>query len=238
MRRRAKVDYVLEYPDQWLDDLIREVKPMLSKVATSSFVAYREIGLKILASGYKKGAWHSRHKLKFTKELGISGATFSLFVRLAEMSQEEFEAAARTYGSINEWYRQRKPKTMSEKRASLIRGLVSQFPGQAKAIQEILRIEKAYLGEKDLEEFARKVQYSKETPLMAFIKYYYLPKASKFKLPNWVLVGFSALIEKEGLASDAEALILACLKKRLSKSFTAQEIEEAAQAFLAREWGI
>jgi len=228
---------VLTYADEWLDNLINEVRPILGEVAKSTFERYREIGKIILKSGYKKGEWKSRHKRKFIKELRISSATFSLFIRLAEISEREFKEIVATYNSVNEWYRKGKPKAVSKQREALMSSLIQSFPHQAKMIREILRVEKPYLTEKELAEFGSRVFYGKETPVDVFIKYYYLPGSSKVRLPNWVVMGFKLWLEKQGEDQPVDATILAKLRELLeAQDITSEDIEIKAKEVLKNEW--
>jgi len=237
-QKESEVEY-LSYAEEWLDNLINDVKPILAKIAEDTFTRYRQIGKMILKSGYKKGQWKSKHKRKFIKELGISGSTFSLFVRLAEISDKEFKKIKDTYSSVNEWYRRGKPKQISDERKALLSSLIENFPEQSQEIKEILRTEKPYLKEKDLGEFSRKVFLGNQTPMEAFVKYYYLTSDSKIKLPMWILVGFQIYLEKTGLDQDLDATIFSALNDiLLDEGITQDEIEKAAKNMLRSEWGI
>jgi len=230
---------VLTYADEWLDNLINEVRPILGQIAKNTFERYREIGLKILKSGYRKGEWKSRHKRKFINELRISSATFSLFVRLAEVSEEEFKTIINTYNSVNEWYRKGKPKKLSKEREALISSLIKSFPDQAKIIREIFRVEKPYLKEKELNDFVSKVFYGKESPMDVFVKYYYLPNASNIRLPNWVLIGFKLWLEQEKIKQPVDSTILTQLRHLLvQNNILPVDIEEKAKLELKKEWMI
>lgn len=56
----------------------------------NTFNKYREAGLAVLKSGYKKGKWHSTHCKEALEEWAISQQTFSAMVQLGELTDEEF----------------------------------------------------------------------------------------------------------------------------------------------------
>lgn len=230
----------LKGPDEWLDEIIEEVRPIKDKLEKNCFSSYRQIGLVILRAGYKKGEWQWRHIKRFCEELDVSRATFSLYVRLGELSESKFRDVVNTYSSVNQWYRQGLPKKgVSVERENLLRSLIRSFPTQARVIREILRVEKAYLREKDLEDFGNKVFYGKETPFDVFVKYYYLPKGSDFRVPNWILIGFQALLSLEHKDQPADATVIAQLREILEKKeVRKEEIESKAKENLYTEWGL
>jgi hypothetical protein len=227
--------------DAWLDDVIERVRPILRGIEESLFTKYRSIGRIVLESGYVKGTWHSYHKQYFMKELKVDRSTFSLFIRLAEMTDEAFKDTVATYPSIREWYTKGKPKSMSEQRRKLLRGLIQRFPNQAKEIAEILRIKQPYLTEKELSEFNNLIIRSRgSTPLEVFIQHYYLTKDSTSKIPTWILIGFNEYAERKGLAEGVlgDTVIRKLLQDILKQEgITKEVIAKRAKLKLKMEWG-
>lgn len=227
------------YKDEWLDTLIGEVGGILKTLATDWFMRYRRIGKLILTSGYEKGQWHSRHKTRFIKELGVSQSLFSVFVRLGEMNDKKFGEVTDTFGSVNEWYKQGNPKTMSKARKNLQKSLITNFGGMAREIKEICRIDKPYLKEKELEDFSKKVFYGREDPITVFIKYFMFARQSKVKIPNWIVSGFEALLEQQESDQPVDGTILAKLSEILKEEgITDELITVHMTSKLREEWGI
>jgi len=72
-----------------------------------------------------------------------------------------------------------------------------------------------------------------------FIKYYYLTADSTIRLPNWVLSGFAALLEKAGVDQDLDATIMTKLREILEQAtIDSERIQERAKLELYGEWGI
>jgi len=100
---------VLIDKNEWLDNLINICKPLWLDLQQSTFKRYREIGQHIINSGYTKGQWHSKEKIKFIEEMKISQMTFSYMVQLGEMDNKKFKDTVFKFSSLHEWAHQSKP---------------------------------------------------------------------------------------------------------------------------------
>jgi len=239
-KKKSKDDTETVMEDlNWFEIVLARSKSIMADLKETTFEHYRKIGKIILESGYIKGQWKSIHKKRFMKELKVSSGTFSLFIRLGMMSEEQFKEITDTYSSLNEWYRQGKPKAMSKLRQKILKGLSRMFPEQADLISEILRVEKPLLKEKDLLEYSKKVHLSRDDPFTVFIKYFYMPEKSRIKLPNWIEQGVKLYIEQNEIDQPLEAVVISLLGNSLkSNGIDEDSIVESTKKSLREEWGL
>lgn len=128
--------------DEEINDVIQRGKEILSDLAIMTFYKYREMGKLIIEAGYRKGAWRSKHRKRALEEWGCSQRTFSNFVQLGELSEEEFSNAVAKFKSIHDWANQ--PKQLTEPDFPLLpegkfRTIVIDPPWP---VQKILRVER------------------------------------------------------------------------------------------------
>jgi DNA modification methylase len=93
-----------------LDDVIEKGKVIIRELARESFTRYRQLGLLILNSGYRKGQWRNAERERVMSEWDISQQTFSNLIRLGEMPELEFTNAVSKFRSLHDWANQRDPR--------------------------------------------------------------------------------------------------------------------------------
>lgn len=238
-KKKKTVEPKLHHKDEWLDVVVEKVKPIMHAIEQNAFDKYREIGLIIMGAGYKKGQWHSYHKERFMKALKVDRSTFSLFIRLGEMSPDEFNSTKATFPSIKQWYRGGKPKSISEERQKLMQGLIARFPGEAREIKEILRTTAPYITEKELAELNTLVTRSNEDPVTVFVKNFYLAKDSAMKIPVSIMVGFEEYSERKSMpeGTTAGSVIIRKLQEILkAEGIDKNVVAQRAKLKLRMEW--
>lgn len=86
-----------------IEEAIKKGKQILWQLHPNTFFKYREVGKLILASGYKRGKWRSKHRQKAIEQWAISRRTFSNMVQLGEMTDEEFGNVIAKFPSVYAW---------------------------------------------------------------------------------------------------------------------------------------
>lgn len=86
-----------------IEEAIQKVKQILQQLHLNTFNKYREAGLEIIKSGYKKGVWHSKDRKKALDEWAISQSTFSYMTQLGGLTDEEFTNVVGNFASVHAW---------------------------------------------------------------------------------------------------------------------------------------
>jgi len=101
------------YSTEWLDNVISQGKMILTELAKDTFQRYRQMGILIINSGYKKGQWHNEDKQYACSEWDISDWTFSKMVELGTMPNDEFCDVITKFGTIFNWTHKDKKEKQS-----------------------------------------------------------------------------------------------------------------------------
>lgn len=150
--------------DKEIDEAIKRVKELLQSLHLSTFYKYREAGLEIIRSGYKKGKWRSKLRKKALEEWAISQQTFSVFVQLGELTDEEFTDIISKFPSVYAWTHQTREAVeviLPPLPESKFRTVIVDPPWPVK---KILRVERL-LQEEELDYTTWTIQQIKEFPI-------------------------------------------------------------------------
>ena len=94
--------------DKEIRDEIIKIKEIIQDHHLETLRKYRQCGQIILEGGYRKGRWNSGIHRWALQEWAISQQTFSRFIQLGEMADEEFTHVMRNFKSLDAWANQLK----------------------------------------------------------------------------------------------------------------------------------
>ena len=90
-----------------LENLIENLKLKIENIAfqlkKDIFKRYRECGTVILDAGYQGGKWHGKTQEWFAEQLNLSQQTIGRMIRLAWMTNTQFDVFIRENESLHTW---------------------------------------------------------------------------------------------------------------------------------------